>query len=290
MANVGSKHEYLIILLCPLFTFCLLAITLATTAPKKVVKLQKDNTSTTKKETAAPKLPKPVPAITNNTSTPVSFINTTRGTMQLVKPVPPVSTKSPSVKASTVSPQQIKPMPSLTTLPEGANKVLTHPAVLLNISQLGKSSVLAVQPNPMIHLTSGEGPKIHSNAVTMSLSPQSIQSVVLPTSVVHQKQHNVTPLQWSQILSASKQLLVNANSAAATSLTSSSGIQKPPLSLVPNIANLSGPSSNSQVLQEHSYQKAEMSTALAASNHSATQSSSTMFPKVVVNPLNLQYK
>jgi len=255
--------------------------------------MQKDNASATKKETAAPKLNKPIPITSSNISTPPVSIISATPTLQYVKPpTPQLSTTSPTVKASAVSPQQIKPMPSVSTLPEHAKKVLPPPqAILLNISQLGKPSVLAVQPNPIIHLTSGEGSKVHSNAGTMSLSPQTIQTV-LSTSAVHQKQqqqqHNATLSQWSQILNASKQLLVNANSTATTSLTSS-GVYKPP-SLVPNVSNLTGPSSNSQVLQEHSYQNAKMSTVLAASNPSATQSSTTMFPKLVVNPLNLQYK
>ena len=274
------------------FTFCSFVNTLVASAPKKVIKMQKDNASATKKETATPKLNKPVPITSSNISTPPVSIISATPTLQYVKPpTPQLSTTSSAVKASGISPQQIKPMPSVSTLPEHAKKVLPQPqAILLNISQLGKPPVLAVQPNPIIHLTSGEGSKVHSNAVTMSLSPHTIQTV-LSTSAVHQKQqqqHNPTLSQWSQILNASKQLLVNANSIATTSLTSS-GVYKPP-SLVPNVSNLTGPSSNSQVLQEHSYQNAKMSTVHAASNPSATQSSTTMFPNVVVNPLNLQYK
>jgi len=273
--------------ICLLNTFCLFAV-----APKKVIKMQKDNPSTTKKEAPTPKLNKPVSVTSSNITTPpVSIVSATQD-LQYVKPLAPqVSTKSPTVKPLTASPQQIKPMPSVSTLPpDNAKKVLPQPAILLNISQHGKPSVLAVQPNPIIQLSSGEGPKIHSNAETMSLSPQIIQSV-LSTSAVHQKQqqHNATLThgQWSQLLNASKQLLVNANTAAATTSLTSSGIHKP-LSLVPtNVSNLTGPSSNSQVLQEHSYQNAKMS---ATSNPSATQSSTTMFPKLVVNPTNLQYK
>lgn len=287
-----------------------------TAAPKKVVKMQKDSAPTIKKEIGAPKImkeSKPVVAVTSNISKPVPIIVSTPQDVELVKPIvqaSPVSMKSPMVKppASTKSlmakppvAQQIKPMPSVASLPvtslpvtslteNAANKLLNHPAILLNISQLGKSSMLAVQPNPIGHLSSGEGSKLHPNAVTLSLPPQSIPTV-LPTSAVHlkqQQQHTVTPSQWSQILNASKQLLVSANSAATTNLTPS-GVQKP-VPLVPNTSNLTGPSSNSQVLQEHSYQKGETSSALAASNPSATQSSTAAFPNLVVNPLNLQYK
>jgi len=145
---------------------------------------------------------------------------------------------------------------------------MPHP-VVMTIPGVQLESMLAMS-RPVVHLTTGEGSQIHSSTLTMSLPPQSI----IPTTFSNQK-HNKAPLQ----------LPSSDFSSNLTSITTTNTIMKT------NEMTTSS-SNNHQVLQEHSYQRADdvQSTVSNSSLSSKATVGDQLVPKLFITPMNPPFK
>jgi len=141
----------------------------------------------------------------------------------------------------------------------------------MNISNAQLEKMLAVS-HPIMQLTTGGGSKMHSSTVTMSLPPQSI----IPTTLVNQKLDG-TPSQWQPLPS----LNIHNNSPS---------IPIAPKVVIKTSEVITSSSSNHQVLQEHSYQRAENVKSTISNSLPLSTSSDQAFPKLFISPMNSPFK
>ena len=158
--------------------------------------------------------------------------------------IPPVTKYAAAAAAATKyttltvgSVIQARPLMTSATSLLVSNKAMPHPVVMnIPTAELGKMLGMA---HPMMQFTTSEGSQIHSSTVTMSLPPQSM----LPTTLVNQK-HSESLSQWRPSPSSS----VHSNLALISTVANT---------VITSEMNTSSPNNNNQVLQEHSYQRAE---------------------------------
>ena len=132
---------------------------------------------------------------------------------------------------------QARPLMTSATSLLVSSTTMPHP-VVMNIPTAQLEKMLGMT-HPMMQFTTSEGSQIHSSTVTMSLPPQSM----LPTTLVNQK-HSESSSQWRPSPSSSVHSNLALISTAANTVITSE-------------MNTSSPNNNNQVLQEHSYQRAE---------------------------------
>ena len=216
------------------------------------------------------------PLITKSVAPPLpEHVMSTPQHTKLIPPVTKYTTTTPTTRYTTLtvgSVLQARPLMTSSTSLLVSNKAIPHP-VVMNIPNAQLEKMLAMS-HPIMHLTTREGSQTHSSTVTMSLPPQSL----IPTTLVNQK-HNENPSQWQPLPSSS----VHTNLASISST---------PNKLMKTTEMMTSSSNNHQVLQEHSYQRAEnvkstVSNSLPLSKSSA---SDQPFPKLFIPPMNPPFK
>ena len=190
----------------------------------------------------------------------------------LIPPTNKYTMTPPATKYTTLtvgSVLQARPLMTSSTNLLVSNKAMPHP-VVMNIPNAQLEKMLAMT-HPIMQLTTGEGSQIHSSTVTMSLPPQSI----IPTTLVNQKQ-NENPSQWHPLPSSS--IPSNLGSISTT-----------PNVLMKTTEMITSSSNNHQVLQEHSYQRAE-NVKSTVSNSLPFSASDQPHPKLFISPMNSPFK
>ena len=199
----------------------------------------------------------PTLPVTKHTATPPATTKYTTLTVGSVLQARPIVTSSANLLPST----KAMPRPVVMNIPNNA--------------QLQLQKMLAMS-HPIMQLATGEGSQMqHSSTVTMSLP----MLPTLATTLVNQK-HSESQSQWRPSPSSSVQNNVTLISAAANTVMRNSEVNK------------SSSDNNHQVLQEHSYQRAEdvkstVSNALPLSKSSANDNS---VPKLFISPVNSPFK
>ena len=197
----------------------------------------------------------PTLPVTKHTATPLATTKYTTLTVGSVLQARPIVTSSANLLPST--------------------KAMPRP-VVMNIPNNAQLQKMLAMSHPIMQLATGEGSQMqHSSTVTMSLP----MLPTLATTLVNQK-HSESQSQWRPSPSSSVQNNVTLISAAANTVMRNSEVNK------------SGSNNNHQVLQEHSYQRAEdvkstVSNALPLSKSSANDNS---VPKLFISPVNSPFK
>ena len=239
------------------------------------------NTPLPATKNTAPPLP-----ITKNTTPPLPVTKITAAPLPehavstpqhttLVPPITKNTTPPPATKYTTPtvgSILQASPIMTSSTSLLVSNKAMPHP-VVMNIPSAQLEKLLAMS-HPIMQLTTGGGSQMHSSTVTMSLPPESI----IPTTLVNQK-HNESPSPWQPL----------PTSSTHSNLLS---ISTTPNLLMKTTEMITSSSNNHQVLQEHSYQRAEnvkstVSNSLPSSKSSA---SDQPLPNLFIPPMNPPFK
>ena len=228
------------------------------------------------------------PSLTSYTATPLpgSKYTTSAPVTKYTTPTPPVinyTAFTPAVTKCTTAlvgnyttltvgtVLQARPSMTSSTSMLPTNKVLPRP-IFMNLPNVQLEKILAVT-HPLMQLTTGGGSPIYSSAVTMSLPPQSI----LRTTLINQKHES--PSQWQPLS------LSNVHTNLASTSTA-------PKVVIKASEIITSSSSNHQVLQEHSYQRADdvkstVNNSLPLNNSSASEQA---LPKLFPSPMNSPFK
>lgn len=235
----------------------------------------------------------PLPFVTK-TTIPPPRVTTSTAPMPLVTknivPPPPVAAKHTTAMPPVTKYTPATATTKYTTLTVGsvlqarpimassANLVVSNKAmqgqVVMNIANAQLGKMLAMS-HPIMQLTTGEGSQIHSSTVTMTLPPQPILPS-LATTLVNQK-HSESLSQWRPSPSSSVHGNLGLISTAANTVMKTSEM------------NTSSSNNNHQVLQEHSYQRAE-NVKSTVSNSLPLSANDEVLPQLFISPMNSPFK
>lgn len=192
----------------------------------------------------------------------------------LIPPITKNTTPPPAAKYTTPtvgSVLQARPIMTSSASLLMSNKAMPHP-VVMNIPSAQLEKMLATS-HPIMQLTTGGGSQMLSSTVAMSLPLQSIIS----TTLVNQK-HNESPSQWQPLPTSSTH-------------SNLSSISTTPNLLMKTTEMIASSSNNHQVLQEHSYQRAEnVKSTVSNSSPSKSSANDQPLPKLFIPSMNPPFK